>query len=160
MFVIDFVRVKNEVFKNIYLKYLSPILRSHEVDNKTVLFTGGTYIVVAYLICVIIFPKPIAITSMFIVIFSDTAAAIFGKVYGKHFINSKTIEGSLAFFFTGVVLILITPKMTSNINEYYVGIFAMIVTTFFELIPNKIDDNISIPIFFGLIYLLLLKIFL
>ncbi|MEP7145761.1 MAG: phosphatidate cytidylyltransferase, partial [bacterium] len=98
--------------REIYLKYLNKVLRFHEVKNNRPVYTGGTYLVLAYLICVLIFPKPIAITSMFIIIISDSAAAIFGKVYGKHFIGNKTIEGSLSFFISGVLIILLAPKVT------------------------------------------------
>ncbi len=104
--------------------------------------------VLAYLICIIIFPRALAITSMLIIIFSDSAAAIFGRVYGKHYIYNKTIEGSLAFLFTGLIVILISPKVTNFIGEYYIAIAAIIATTFFEIIPLKINDNLSIPIFF------------
>jgi dolichol kinase len=139
---------------------MKPILRGHEIDNDKSVFTGGTYITIAFLICVIIFPKQIAITAMFVVIFCDSFAAIAGKSIGKHFIANKTLEGSLAFFVTGVIIIILTPKVTDSITEYYIGFIAILLSTIFELIPLKIDDNISTPIFFGLVYLLLLKIFL
>lgn len=97
---------------------------------------------------------------MLIIIFSDTAAAIFGRIYGRNFINNKTIEGSLAFLLTGLILVLLTPKVTTFIREYYIAIAAVILTAFFEITPLKIDDNLTIPIFFGLTYIMLLQIFL
>lgn len=154
------MRIHNERFKKFYLKLLEPVLRDHEVDNTKALFTGGTYIILGFLICVIIFPQPIAIASMFVIIFCDSFAAIMGKVYGKHFVGNKSIEGSAAFFVTGIVLILLTPKVTGSIKEYYFGVIAVFLTTIFELFQNKIDDNIIIPVFFGLVYLALLKFFL
>jgi len=153
MITVDLLRLKNKTIKGLYLKILGPILRRHETENGRELFTGGTYIVVAYLICVIIFPQPLAIMAMLVIIFCDSAAAITGKVYGKHFIGNKTIEGSLAFFITGVIIVFVTPKLTGSSNEYFVGIAAVLLTTIFELLPLKIDDNISIPVFFGLVYL-------
>lgn len=158
MIIIDVVRVKNVNFKNIYLKFLKPILRNHEHENEKTLFTGGTYIVIAYLVCVIFFPKAISITSMFIVIFPDSLAAIVGKVYGKHFIGNKTIEGSSAFFITGIIVVMLSPKVTDSISEYYIAFVCVLLTTFFELLTLKIDDNISIPLFFGCAYLILLKL--
>ena len=158
--LIDVIRVKHEPLRNYYLKFMQPILRGHEIDNEKTLFTGGTYLTLAFLICVIIFPKPLAITSMFVVVFCDSFAAIIGKNYGKHFIKNKTIEGSLAFFVTGVIIVLLTPKVSDSITEYYIGFIAVFFSTIFELIPVKIDDNISTPVFFGLVYLALMKIIL
>lgn len=158
LIIIDVARIKNVSFQNIYLKFLKPILRNHELENEKNLFTGGTYIVIAYLACVIFFPKAISITSMFIVIFPDSLAAIVGKVYGKHFIGNKTIEGSSAFFITGIIVVMLSPKVTDSISEYYIAFVCVLLTTFFELLTLKIDDNISIPLFFGCAYLILLKL--
>ena len=157
---IDILRKINIPFRDFYLKIMKPILRGHELDNNKAVLTGGTYITIAFLLCVIIFPKPLAITSMFVVIFCDSFAAIIGKSMGRHFIANKTIEGSFAFFITGVIIILLTPKITDSVSEYYIGFIAVFLSTIFELIPLKLDDNISTPLFFGLIYLILLKIFL
>ncbi|MBK8553842.1 MAG: hypothetical protein IPL53_23445 [Ignavibacteria bacterium] len=156
--MIDILRVRYEPLKSLYLRYVKPILRGHELNNDRSVFTGATYLTLAFLICVIIFPKPLAITAMFVVIFCDSFAAIVGRNWGKHFISSKTLEGSLAFFISGVIIILLAPKVTDSVAEYYIGFIAVFLSTLFELIPVKIDDNISTPIFFGLIYLILMKI--
>lgn len=158
--LIDIFRVRYEPLKAMYLKYAKSLLRVHELNNDKSVFTGATYITLAFLICVIIFPKPIAITAMFIAIFCDSLAAIVGRSRGRHFIYAKTLEGSLAFFLSGVIIILLTPKVTDSIAEYYFGFIAVFLSALFELFPVKIDDNISIPVFFGLVYLGLLKIFL
>ncbi|MEO8666854.1 MAG: diacylglycerol/polyprenol kinase family protein, partial [Ignavibacteria bacterium] len=159
MIIVDLTRTRVPVMRDLYLRYLQPILRSHELEDNKPVFTGGTYLILAYLLCVIIFPKPISVTAMFIIIFSDSAAAIFGKVYGKHFIGNKTIEGSLAFFISAVIIIILTPKMTGLMMEYYIGIVSALLTTVFELLPLKIDDNLSIPLFFGAIYFIQMKLF-
>ncbi|MDQ3021529.1 MAG: hypothetical protein M3R36_13310 [Bacteroidota bacterium] len=160
LILIDILRIRYKPLKRFYLKFMKPILRGHEINNDKTLFTGGTYITLAFFICIIIFPKPLAITAMFVVIFCDSFAAIIGKSKGKHFISAKTIEGSAAFFISGVIIILLTPKVTDMITEYYLGFIAIFLSTIFELIPIKIDDNISTPIFFGIVYLSLIKIFL
>lgn len=158
--LIDILRKYNEPFRNLYHGFLKPILRHHEVQYDRHVFTGGTYIVISFFLCVLFFPKPVAISSMFIVIFCDSFAAIVGKNYGRHFLSNKTFEGSAAFFITGVIIILLTPKVTASITEYYIGFSAVFLSAIFELLPVKIDDNISMPIFFGLVYMSLLKIFL
>lgn len=157
--LIDILRNKNIWFSNLYLKFFNPILRKHERGEGKIMLTGATYVAIAFLLCVIAFPKPVAVTSMLILSISDSFAAIIGKAYGRHYVSSKTIEGSAAFFVTGMIVIMITPKMTDSISEYALASVAVLVTTLFELIPLKIDDNIVIPMFFGITYLLLFKTF-
>ena len=156
MVITDILRNKNDFVKNLYNKYLKNILRGHESDGSRIYFTGGTYIVLAFLMCVVLFEKNIAILSMMIIIFCDTAAAITGKLFGRHHIGKKTFEGSLAFFIVGMILFIIIMKPVSFI-VFAIGIAAVFLTTLFELIPMKIDDNIVIPMFFGITYSLLTK---
>ncbi|MCB0728318.1 MAG: dolichol kinase [Ignavibacteriae bacterium] len=160
LIMLDILRAKSDAVGNLYLKFMGPILRGHEIEKNNSFFTGGTYITISFLLCVILFPKPLAITSMFIVIFCDSMAALVGKSKGRHFIANKTFEGSLAFLITGIIIILLTPKISDSVCEYYIGMVAVFLSAVFELVPVRIDDNISIPLFFGLIYLLLYNIFL
>lgn len=146
--------------ENVFNKWLGPVLRHHETKKETHLFTGGTTFTISILICVLFFQKEIAITAIFIMIICDTAAAIIGKSFGKHFIKNKTFEGSAAFLLSGLIVILLTPKVTNDISEYYIGFLAILLTTLVELIPLRFDDNIFIPVFFGLVYTGAVKLFL
>jgi dolichol kinase len=160
MLTIDLARAKSLSFRSLYDRFLGHILRHHEKEEGGFGFTGGTYIVLAFLLCVIFFPKPIAITAMFVVIFADSMAAIVGMHMGKKVITKgKSLEGSLAFFATGIAIVLLSPKMTSSSYEYLVGVIAVFLTTLVELFPVKIDDNIVIPMFFGTVYFLLINFF-
>lgn len=157
---IDLLRHRNDSFKAVYLRFIGPILRQHEFKKSILPFTGATYVAAAYLICVIIFPGPIAISSMLVLAICDSCAAIAGRSFGKHFIWDKTLEGSLAFFLSGIFIVIITPKVTASVYEYYIGASSVLLTTLLEIVPVKIDDNLVIPLFFGLIYFLQIKLFL
>lgn len=156
MVLIDIFRYRNGFVKKFYNRFFKNILRVHESVENKIFFTGGTYIVLAFLLCVLFFERNIAILSMLIIIFCDTAAALVGKLFGKHYIKSKTIEGSIAFFIVGMILFFFT-MMPDNSSGIMIGITAIFLTTLFELIPLKIDDNIVIPMFFGITYSLLSK---
>jgi dolichol kinase len=157
MIFIDIIRFYFKPFNRFYSGLLKPILRNHEVIKKTIVFTGGTFIVISALICILIFPKYIALTAIFIAIFSDSSAAIIGKAKGKHFILNRSIEGSIAFFVSGLIVITLIPLSTNLISEYFIRFGVLILTTLFELLPLKIDDNITIPVFFSLIYFIFLN---
>ena len=160
MLSIDIGRAKSAGFRALYNKFLGNILRHHETEAGGFKLTGGFYIVLAFLLCAILFPKPVAITSMLIVIFCDSMAAIIGILFGKRKIGKgKTLEGSFAFLFTGLIIVWLSPKLTETSAEFIVAAASVFLTTFVELVPVKIDDNIVIPMFFGTIYLILFKIF-
>lgn len=159
MMVVDYVRSKHKPVQTLYIDAFGKILRDHEYNNNKSLFTGGTYLVIATFICVLIFPKEIAIKSIFVIIFCDSAAAIIGKMYGSTKVWGKSIEGSFAFIITGLIVLFLTPNFTLSPNEYYVAATSLLLTSMVELLPIKFDDNIFIPLFFGGVYMLLLKIF-
>ncbi|MFZ1321375.1 MAG: hypothetical protein WAT71_07450 [Ignavibacteria bacterium] len=159
MIAIDYYRFKHPGFQGLFMKIFGNILRSHEVGGKKAIFTGGTYLVFAFLICVIVFPKPVAVMSMLVLVFSDTFAAFSGKIFGKTKIGNKTLEGSIGFFVSGMIIVLLTPKITDTNAELVIATITLFLTTAFELIPLKIDDNFTIPMFFGITYLILFNLF-
>jgi dolichol kinase len=156
----DILRYYFSSFNNFYMKIVGPVLRSHEVKLKGITLTGATYLMFAALLSVLIFPKEIAISAVLLMTIGDAAAAVVGKSVGRIKFFTKTLEGGLAFFIAGVLIILLTPKLSDNINEYYIGIAAVFLTSIIEMLPLKLDDNITVPIFFGLAYLTLIKFFL
>jgi dolichol kinase len=150
MIIVDLGRIKFVWLQNLYMMALGKILRNHETNNSTALFTGGTYIVLSSLFCFLIFPKDVAISAMLITTFGDTAAALYGKYFGKVKMFGKTLEGSLVFFITGCVILYFMGLLS--------GVFlipalaALVITTVLELLPIPIDDNITIPVSFCLVF--------
>lgn len=149
--MIDIFRRHNEKIGNIYNMIFGDILREHEVNFNKIFFTGGTYILISFFICILFFNKEIAILSMLIIVISDTAAAVTGKTIGKRKIGTKTLEGGIAFFVTAMILFFIVIK-PNDLTLIYIGFLSVFLTAVFELIPLKADDNITIPLFFGIVY--------
>ena len=160
MILLDLLRKLSSGFNKFYLLLLHRVLRTKELDVKKHLFTGGTYYILGIFLTVWIFPKEIAAVAILIMILCDTAAALIGKKFGIHKIFDKTLEGSLSFLFIGIIIIAVTPRLSQFPLEYVIAFTALILTTILELLPVKIDDNLSIPIFFSLVYVLLNKIIL
>jgi dolichol kinase len=137
------------------------LLRNHEVDHKKRNLNGATYVFISALICVIIFPKILFLTGFTILIISDSSAALIGRKFGKHKFLAKSLEGTLAFFISAVIVVLFTPKIEHVLTEYLIGIIAAAVAAIVENISfGFADDNLSIPLSTGFtmwgLYLLLL----
>ena len=102
---------------------------------------GATYFLFAVLLTILLFPKPIAIASMLILILADTSAALVGKGIGKTPIFGKTLEGSMAFFFCALLIVWAYPKLNR-----FSGSLAALGATVIEVLPTGIDDNLTIPL--------------
>jgi len=158
--LIDLARYYVPSVAQLFYRWFGWLLRRHETDIKQKRLNGASNVLIAALLCVLIFPKVIVINAFTILIISDTTAALFGRRFGKHRFLAKSLEGSLAFFITAVIVILIAPKINGTIGEYIIGIIAAAIGTVVEALPIKIDDNISIPLTIGFSLWCLYAIFL
>lgn len=128
------------------------ILREHEKDNSRKLLSGGSYVLISACICIVAFPKVIAITAFSILIISDTASALFGRRFGKHRFLDKSLEGTIAFILSAWVVVLFSPKVSGNLQEYLLGFTAAVIGGIFEAwsVSLKLDDNFSVPLSIGI----------
>ena len=131
-------------FSSLLLKFVSPILRSHEKQGKIL---GSTYFVVSSLLSIVLFPQEIAVASITFLDLGDLFAAIIGKKWGRiKIFSGKSFEGSVACFiicfFVSILVIRIKPV---------VGLFGAIAATVFELVPIGIDDNLTMPLTSGFV---------
>jgi dolichol kinase len=157
---VDLLRYFSPSFNKFFLSMLRPILREHEADSKKIVFTGSTCLLFSCIVCIYFFPKEIAIMAILILTICDTTAALIGKNFGKITYHNKTVEGTITFFITGAIIILLTPKITNTVPEYFIAFFALLLASLSEFLLSKIDDNISVPLVFSIVYYVLFKIFL
>jgi len=156
MIAIDLGRRKIQWLGNLYMTILGKILRGHEQGTSPALFTGGTYIVLSSFICFLMFEKHVAIAAMLITTFCDTAAALYGKHFGKIKVFDKTIEGSIVFFLAGLVVLYFMGLLTGQF--LLIGVLALFITTIMELLPIQFDDNVVIPFSFCISFNLLSRV--
>ena len=159
--VIDISRIFSPFAGKLFNSVFGFLLREHEIDIQKRNLNGATYVFISALICVIAFPKILFITAFSILIISDSVAALIGRKYGKHKFLSKSLEGTLAFFISAIIVVLFTPKVDGLLLEYIIGFTAAAIGAIVENISFGIaDDNLSIPISIGismwLLYLILL----
>ncbi len=147
---IDTLKLFSKKFRRLFIKTFGFMLREHELDESKHTYTGASFVLLSAVITAVIFPKVIMITAFSILIISDTAAALIGRRFGKHKFLAKSLEGSLAFFVSAVLVVLVTPKITYSVEEYLIGIAGAAVATFGEnLSYGWADDNFVIPLSAG-----------
>jgi dolichol kinase len=136
--LVDLLRHFHSGLDSIFKKYFfGRVLR--EAERPTLM--GSTYFLFSTLLVILLFPKPIAMASLLILIFSDTAAAFVGKGIGRIPIFGKTLEGSMAFLISSLFIVWVYP----NLNRFS-GSLAALGTTVVELLPVRVDDNLTIPL--------------
>ena len=142
---LDYLRLINKKMKMIYDYFFSYVTRNEESEK----ITGASYVFLSSTIIILFFSKEIAICSLLIMSISDTLAALVGRRYGVIKLNNKTLEGSLVFFASSVLIVLIM-----NLN-LLIGITSALITTYVEYAkPGNIDDNLSVPLSFSISYFL------
>ena len=143
----DLLRLNSQRLEKYFHLFFSKLLRNREVTKD---LTGASYLFMGITITIFLFSKNVAIVSILILTISDTVAAIAGKKFGRNKIGNKSVEGSIAFFISTIIIIGSLLKL----NIFYV-IFVSILITFVEAVPIRINDNLTIPVFSGLLLTIL-----
>ena len=116
---------------------------AREEEKKRI--AAHIYFTAAALIVLYFFPAEIAIGAITVATLGDAMAAIIGKPFGKHrFKNGKSLEGSLAFFITA--LLILVPLI--DLPHGIVGALAGTLVEFHGLPP---DDNFSNQLIIALV---------
>ncbi len=157
--VVDLLRYYHKPTANLFYKVFRFMLRKHELDESSKRLNGATNVLIAATLCIILFPKLIVLSAFSILIVSDSMAALIGRRFGKRKFLKKSVEGSLAFFVFGTIVIFLTPKIEYAPMEYLIGTFSALVGTVVEAGSLKIDDNLSIPLSIGTVMWLLYSVF-
>lgn len=130
-------------------------LRSRELKKDRFQVSGSMYVLAGAIICTMLFSKSVAAISLTIMLTSDACAALFGKAFGtRKLYKSKSLEGTTAFFLSAlIVMMLFNPVYAVT----YASIIAAAAATLAEMFEDKIeiDDNLSVPLFVGIILSLL-----
>ncbi len=142
--LLELLRFKFPSINQVIFRYLKLIVK--EEEKKRIL--GTTYFIFAALLVVLLFKKPIAIISISFSVFGDATATLVGVKWGRIKLGQRSLEGSLAFFLTCLIVgwILFRP-LTLNLNIVLIGALA---AALIELLPLPFDDNLTVPIFSAL----------
>jgi len=143
LLLVDLLRHFHSGVASLFRKYFfGRVLREEEKPT----FMGSTYFIFSTILTILLFPKSIAIASILILILSDSAAALIGKWIGRIKIFGKTLEGSMAFFLTSLLIVWIYPNLSR-----FSGSLAALGAALIEILPIKLNDNLTIPLVAGAI---------
>ena len=149
--IIEYSRNKWSFPKKIFNNYFFSMLRKSEYEGY---LTGATWLLVGCILTIYIFPIEIAVAAILVLTIGDALAAIIGKSFPVLKVGEKSLFGT----FFGVLVtfwMLVLLDIGLKWEIILIGsIFGMLV----ELIPNYLNDNLTIPIASGFAMMLGLQI--
>ncbi|MDP6991917.1 MAG: SEC59/DGK1/VTE5 family protein [Candidatus Marinimicrobia bacterium] len=144
--LVDIMRHRVPIVKNIFGTFFGSMLRGHEKDGK---LTGATWVMFGSVLTIMLFSKPVAIIALIFMSLGDTAAGLIGQRFGKHKIWDKSWEG----FFAGLAVCIIIA-LNFKMLPFHVSMAGAITAMVIELLPIPLDDNFKIPLGAGAIMMM------
>jgi len=143
--IIEYARLNRGGYVRFFFhKYLKSVLRSNELKGH---LTGATWMLIGFTISVMIFDFEISVLALLFLSVGDAVAALVGRALPIARIWDKSILGSLS----GFLICVFFGLAINNTLSLQIIIFGAFSAMFIELIPLKINDNFSIPIFSGFV---------
>jgi len=159
LYIVEQVRVKYPEFAKRFLPVTKFLIRAEEQLKESAMVPY----LIAVLLTIITFPKEIALVGIYTLAFADPLSAIIGIRFGKNKISeTRSVEGSLAFFASTLLCsLLVLSRYYGGVNFsiFFICIVLSTITTFIDLFPMKIDDNLTIPLFTSTILWVLTTLF-
>lgn len=139
--IIETARLYLPGINRMFIHYFGILMRNEERHNPT----GTLYYLLGALVALLLFPKEIALFSMTVLAVGDPAAYIIGSNFGKFRIGKKSLEGSLAFLTASVIAGFLLSSLWDDLSVIVI-ITGAVTGTVVELMPVKINDNLTIPV--------------
>ncbi len=141
--IFDIFRLMHKKTNEVLKTKVKALLRKNEIKT----FSSFTIFFVALFITLLIFPKEVAFIASSFLIYGDIFGKLFGLAFGRHKILNKTLEGTLAYL--GSVLIMGYVLYTSLEISLIVLILGGILAPLVEMFSMNINDNLTVPLITG-----------
>lgn len=140
---IDVLRIHEQRVRQFFRQFFGEMIREHERFG----LLGSTYLVLAALLAIEIFPQPVAAAAVGFTVVGDALAAIVGRAYGRHRVFGKSLEGVLGCLFG--CLAWAAYLVVAGHLPWSVVVAGALVATLVEMLPIPLDDNLGITLFAG-----------
>ena len=148
----EVARLRSATLNEKLIKIWGPVMRASEVNRMSAI----PHYLLASMIAVAVFPKPVAVLSILFLACGDPLASLFGILYGNkslRFANGKSLIGTLA----GVATCAIITFMYLGSQAVPLGTLLPVTLIgglaggLVELLPLEVDDNFTIPVVSGFV---------
>ncbi|CDO95723.1 unnamed protein product [Kluyveromyces dobzhanskii CBS 2104] len=178
LFLLDFVRLRSPFINKLYCRCVGALMRKREIHT----YNGVLWYILGLTIAFSFFTKDIALISLFLLSWSDTAASTFGRKYGHltpKLARNKSLAGSIAAFCVGLITCygfygffvphyhwvnkpgeISWSRETSQLNLLQLSLLGGFVAALSEGIDLfNWDDNFTIPVLSAIFMTAVIRIF-
>jgi len=140
---IDVLRLQEQRVRRLFRDFFGGMLRDHEESG----LLGSTYLLLAALLAVDLFPRPVAAAALGFTVLGDGFAAIVGRAWGRKPVFRKTAEGAAG----GLLACLAWAAFLAGTGHlpWGVAVAGAMVASLAELLPIPLDDNLAMTLFAG-----------
>lgn len=128
------------------MRFFGPIAHAHEHHQVN----SSTWYVTALFLLALFAPRLATEMALVVLGFADPLAGIVGRRFGKTRIRAgRSLEGSLAFLFAGVVVSSATALLFHALplgSVLFLAGIGSLVGTAAEIASTRLDDNFTIPV--------------
>ena len=151
---IDIARLAIKPVNAFVYSHLASFIRESERNT----LTGSPWYILGTLCAAALFDLPVAIVAVAFLACGDVSATTAGEIWGrtKLWDGKKSLEGSIAFILAGVVA-------GAVVSRFYPLSLAVIIpgavsAAIIEILPLKVNDNLTIPLLSGAVMQLILRL--
>lgn len=150
VYIVDRVRIAYPEVVARHAPWVNRILLRAEEQVRE---SAMTPFAIAVLLTILAVPKLAALVAIYTLAIADPLAAIVGIRFGRRRVApNRTLEGSLAFLAATVAISAIVLRWGSDATPLQTTGAATaigLIAVTWELVPLRIDDNLTIPIVVG-----------
>lgn len=147
--VVDLLRIHENRVRRFFREFLGELMREHERFS----LLGSTYLLLAALLAIEIFPQPVAAAALGFTVLGDAMGALVGRAWGRHRFFNKSLEGGLGCLLT----CLAWAGYVAWVSPLTLPVLAAgaLAATLVEILPIPLDDNLGITLAAGYVMKLL-----
>jgi len=140
---LDVLRIHEARVRTFFRQFFGEMIREHEQMS----LLGSSYLLLAALIAVEVFPQPIAAAALGFTVLGDAMGALVGKGWGRRKVFNKSLEGALGC----LVACLVWAGVVHAVAGVPLGVLVAgaITATVVEVLPIPLDDNLGITLAAG-----------
>ena len=140
---VDVLRIHEQRVRTFFRQFFGGMIREHERMS----LLGSTYLLLAALIAIEVFPQPLAAAALGFTVLGDAMGALVGKAWGRHRVFNKSIEGALGCLAACLAWGLLVSSVAHV--PWTLTVAGAVVATLVEVLPIPLDDNLGITLAAG-----------
>jgi dolichol kinase len=140
---IDVIRIHERRVRTFFRQFFGEMIREHERMS----LLGSTYLLLAALIAIEVFPQPLAAAALGYTVLGDAMGALVGKAWGRHRVFKKSYEGALGCLLACLLWAAVVERVAHV--PWPILIAGAIAATIVEALPIPLDDNLGITLAAG-----------